>query len=563
MNRFNYFFFLFSVVLIVSCSTASKNETIPSNAELDELINESYILTKELDFEGAFSKLNHVLVLSKENQNIEYEIKVYLNLGRLLYNFNEKEQALNYFLKSLELAEKSKIDTSLSAIYNNLAISYIDNHYYTLAEEYFKKALSISLKKGLPEKIALNLINIAAIKEEMNQLDSALYYSERSLSILEENKIIAMQSSCYNNIGQILFKEKKYDQAKVAIKKALDLEFPAPDQAFIGIFELNLGKTFVQLNQYDSAYKHLNKALIYLVKTNNYSMLSDCNYWLYKNEFSINKVDAAQVYFENCLNWKDSVLFQNEEQWLLDVKMKYEFGKKESEIAFLEERSTLKNRIIIVGAFFSLLFILFLLSVWNARNKNLKQRNIILKKEKELSKVEMEKNEVQRLKLKDEIENQKKLSQIKHEQIRLELEHKNKELVSNAVHLMNKNEILNSLLILLEQIETGDSERNNNLLDEMQNSIKNNIHQDKSWEDFKLHFDQVHESFSKNLNLKHPDLSPTEFRLCAYLLIGLNPKEIAHVSNISPESVRKRKQRLRQKLNIDPSIDLNEYLKSL
>jgi DNA-binding NarL/FixJ family response regulator len=46
-------------------------------------------------------------------------------------------------------------------------------------------------------------------------------------------------------------------------------------------------------------------------------------------------------------------------------------------------------------------------------------------------------------------------------------------------------------------------------------------------------------------------------------LIGLHSKEIASVSNISPESVRKRKQRLREKLGLDSSIEIEEYLKSL
>ena len=56
--------------------------------------------------------------------------------------------------------------------------------------------------------------------------------------------------------------------------------------------------------------------------------------------------------------------------------------------------------------------------------------------------------------------------------------------------------------------------------------------------------------FFKSLTKDYPELSPTDLRLCAYFLINLNAKEIAQISNISPDSVRKRKQRLRQKLNL-------------
>ena len=143
------------------------------------------------------------------------------------------------------------------------------------------------------------------------------------------------------------------------------------------------------------------------------------------------------------------------------------------------------------------------------------------------------------------------------------MEHKNKEVVSKAIHLMNKNEILSSLYNLVKQIKIDDQDPNRKSLEEMSLSIKKNLNQDKDWEDFKLHFEKVHQSFIKNLNLKHPELSPTDLRLCAYLLIDLSPKEIANISNISPESVRKRKQRLREKIGIESSNSLEEYLKTL
>lgn len=564
MKSYKYFFVLIAAVFTIACSpNADINNSALSNEELDELIRESHVFTNELDFEGAFNKLNQLLNKSIEYENKHYEILAYLNIGSLYSVFNENEQALNYFLKSQKLAEEYNIDTYLNAIYNNLGIIYSENRFYILAEEYFKKALQLSQEKDVPEKIALNLINIATIKEEMNQLDSALFYSKQSLVILELNDITDLWSNSYNNIGQILFKENKFEEAKTKFKKAIELEYPNPDLSYIGIFELNLGKTHVMLNNIDSASTHLNEALIYLFKTNNSSLISECYYWLYKNEKSVKNSIKIDTYIDECLAWKDSVLFQKKEQWLLDVKMKYEFGKKETEIAYLEKQSALQNKIIISGTFISFIFIIFSISIWRSRNKNLKQRNIILNKEKEIAKIEVERNEAIRQKLEEDIENQKLLNRIKHEKIKLDLEHKNKEVVSKAIHLMNKNEILSSLYGLAKQLELDPNDKNSEIVDSMLNSIKNNLNQDSVWEDFKLHFDEVHESFAKALNQNHPDLSPTDIRLCAYLLIGLHSKEIASVSNISPESVRKRKQRLRSKLNLDSSIVIEDYLKSL
>ena len=83
---------------------------------------------------------------------------------------------------------------------------------------------------------------------------------------------------------------------------------------------------------------------------------------------------------------------------------------------------------------------------------------------------------------------------------------------------------------------------------------------DEQWEDFKIHFEEVHSYFFKSLTKDFPELSQTDLRLCAYFLINLNAKEIAQISNISPDSVRKRKQRLRQKLNLNADQDIRKIL---
>lgn len=481
----------------------------------------------------------------------------------LYYKFNEKDQALAYYIESLELAELYNNEEVLNAIYNNLGILYSENDLYADAENYFKRALTLSRQKNKPSRIAINLINIASIKEAMNKFDSALLCNDQALKILIDQDISIYQSTINNNIGNILYKEGKIKEANKKYSRAIILENEKPDQTNIGLYEFNIGKTFVLLSQYDSANVHLQKGLEFLKKANHSKRISEVYYWLYKNEKKVNNSKLEHSYILQSIAWKDTLINQIKNKWISDAQLKYEFGKIEKEIEYLEEKDKQQKRIIFAVVLISILFILFVLSVWKSRNRNLKQRNQILNKEKEIAKVEKERKEVERVKLAEEVESKLKLNKIKEEKIKLELEHKNKEVVSNTIHLMNKNEILNSLLILVEQIDLAEEDDNKKIIQEMYRSIKNNINQDKAWEDFKLHFDKVHESFNTSLNQKHPDLSPTDFRLCAYLLIGLNSKEIAHVSNISPESVRKRKQRLRQKLDLNSEIEVEEYLKSI
>jgi DNA-binding CsgD family transcriptional regulator/Tfp pilus assembly protein PilF len=570
MTKRIYYIFLLLLFISTSCITNENEENEYNDEELNEILIQAIALTNELEFEEAYKSLQFVENFARENNLIKYEIIAKINLGRLYYKFSEKDEALTIYLEALALAEANGDEDRLNSIYNNLGILYSDNKLFEEAENYFKRALYISQKLEIDYKEIINYINIASVKENRNQLDSAIYYNKIALNKSDQTNIKKFNSTIYSNIGDVFIKEGNYKNANTYYSLSLTTELSLdssehlkPDKANLGLYEFKLGKSFVLLNEPESAKIHLTKALDYLYISNNSEIISKSFLWLAKNEDSALRNDRVQYYYDQSLAWKDSVLYQNKDQWLKDVQLKYEFGQNEKEIEFLEERDQVQKRIIYAIVVISIVFIILIISLWLSRSKNSKQHKEILSKEKELARVEKERNEVEKIKLEEEMANQQRLNKIEEEKIKLQLEHKNKELVSNAVHLMNKNEILQSLLELVEQIELEHSDKNKALIEEMHTSIKNNIHQDRAWEDFRLHFDEVHESFRISLNVKHPDLSPTDFRLAAYLLIGLNNKEIAYVSNISPDSVRKRKQRLRQKLQLDINTDLNEYLKSL
>ena len=73
----------------------------------------------------------------------------------------------------------------------------------------------------------------------------------------------------------------------------------------------------------------------------------------------------------------------------------------------------------------------------------------------------------------------------------------------------------------------------------------------------------MHQDFINRLKNTHPDLSPREIRLCAYLRMNLSTKEIAPLLNISIRGVEIGRYRLRKKLNLDREDNLIDYLMKL
>ncbi|GAB5526543.1 MAG: hypothetical protein Roseis2KO_44150 [Roseivirga sp.] len=67
-----------------------------------------------------------------------------------------------------------------------------------------------------------------------------------------------------------------------------------------------------------------------------------------------------------------------------------------------------------------------------------------------------------------------------------------------------------------------------------------------------LELEQSNQRFQQQLKSRFPGLTPYDIRLCTYLKSNLATKEIATLLNITPDSVKKAKHRLRKKLFISP-----------
>jgi CheY-like chemotaxis protein/DNA-binding CsgD family transcriptional regulator len=83
-----------------------------------------------------------------------------------------------------------------------------------------------------------------------------------------------------------------------------------------------------------------------------------------------------------------------------------------------------------------------------------------------------------------------------------------------------------------------------------------------SWQRFQLSFEAVHSDFMQILAKTHPELSPAEVKLSIFLKLGMNTKDISNLLFLTPESVKVARSRLRKKMGIAQSSNLQGYLMS-
>jgi ligand-binding sensor domain-containing protein/DNA-binding CsgD family transcriptional regulator len=160
--------------------------------------------------------------------------------------------------------------------------------------------------------------------------------------------------------------------------------------------------------------------------------------------------------------------------------------------------------------------------------------------------------------------NESEMVTLRNEKLEAEINHKNSELASAAMHLVKKGELLTKLKGELSQIMKG--VENPQAISDVKKLIRtlsedDNI--DKEWENFTKHFDKVHSDFVVNLKETHPSLTGNEIKLCTYLRMNLSTKEIAQLMNISVRGVEISRYRLRKKLQLPSEVNLFDYLISL
>lgn len=162
-----------------------------------------------------------------------------------------------------------------------------------------------------------------------------------------------------------------------------------------------------------------------------------------------------------------------------------------------------------------------------------------------------------------EIEQQKEqeVLQLKEEKMQSELQSVNNLLAASTMNLVVKNEFIEAIKEELKTVkQKGKNVETKQALERIVKEIDTTLRLQEDWEQFEYHFDKVHRDFLTRLRADYPDLSPNEQKLCAFLRLNLNTKDIANLLHISLRGVEVARYRLRKKLDLDKGQNLSKFI---
>ena len=135
------------------------------------------------------------------------------------------------------------------------------------------------------------------------------------------------------------------------------------------------------------------------------------------------------------------------------------------------------------------------------------------------------------------------------------------------INFARKNEVLTDikeeLFKVMAEMKGEPFVKVKRMLVTVNNSIDSNMQSDELLKRFEEQFDLVHNHFMKKLSEKHPDLTLSERKMCAFLKMDLSSKEMAPLLNMSVRGVEALRYRLRKRIGLDREVNLLEYLNAI
>jgi hypothetical protein len=444
--------------------------------------------------------------------------------GEACYFHSRTEAATMYLLFAAELDEKIQ---KTSSAYRCLLLGavlyktrdYRKAIYYTLASVQREADTSAVVKRYIISRYN----TVAVCYQRMNIYDSAFMYFDLAMKLAREQQNTLWESIISGNKGQIYFSQKNYSVAKQlllydhTISKAAN-ELASAANSLQWVARINLAE-----NKIDSALMKVQEALRLVGRRYDPSApqyLENIYYATADVYRSIGNKDSVLKYAELYSTIHDSIERSVADSRLEISRIKLDNLQNELAIKNLQKEKTAeeqkRNLVIVLIILASIIAILY---INRLRLKHLYKED--------LAKQEKAASEASAL-----------------EQLEL-LTQKITEKTNLAEELQKQ---LNSRSQAIEQQQLAATISNLTILTEA------------DWEKFKKLFEELYPGFFMNLQENVNDITLAELRMAALTRLHLSTNQIASILGISANSVYKTKQRLRNRLNLDPESSIEDVI---
>ena len=471
-----------------------------------------------------------------------------INIGNIFFNQGQYQKALERY--ELSMTYFSQLDSllpkirGLSTTYNNIALVHIELQNYNIALENITKAYNLREKYNFnPIDIAHSFKSLSELYFIWNMQEKGNLYLGKTDSI---NKVIQEQKlskykdfdelvfklsenyvgNCYEYKGEYLSNQKRYEQALEAYNKASSYygEFTFQKVSLIN----KKANVYYMLAEYENCLKAVEECILLSKEQNLQKQIEIALELKIKALNMLGLSSEIELLVEEILENKDYRYSVQVSQLLSGLESKNEILIKKREI---EDEKRKNSRIIFISII--VILILAIASVYFLSRKVYLDKQMIISSQNE------------------------KIA-------KSELEHKKRELAAISTNIVQENEQVSNILKDLKYYSSLlKSEKDRNSFSPLIKSINRLLSEKRKEDLYSDQFNAAYPGYLEYLTRTYPDLTTADLKLCTFLRMNLNTKEIAEIMGLSVRSIESRRYRLRKKLNLSKEEDLVSNLISL
>ncbi|WP_160114736.1 tetratricopeptide repeat protein [Aquimarina sp. AU474] len=499
------------------------------------------------DFDRAEQNFKKALLLIDNNESgklLDQKAAIYVQMGVVNRRKANYPEAIAFHLKAMKYYEQLNDSSGIGDVYHNMAMVYRYQKEHRKAIEHFKSA--IPLKQLARDSVGLGAAyNMLGVSYRQNkQLDSALvcYQTAKRIfrNIEDENNVYRVN----NNMGVLYQKLDQYD-------KALEIQFEnlirckrLGKKLSSCVTHYNISSVYKRKKEWPKSLKHADSALQIALAENFRERISIA---YRRKSFVHNKMGNFKSAYEDYRKfnrYSDSIFNLENEKKIQALELNYEFQKEKQadslaftqekrEVELVAEAESSKKRlyfVLLLGAIIAGAIIAFLI------RRNYLQRSKLVKAT---------------------YENEKKI---------LDQEIKGKEndikrlIADNSMRLAFKEELLGKIKTYVIGAEPDHIKK---ALNSLTTQLKLQIETESKLSGLQEKIDYVNQSFDTTLKGLYPDLTTGEREVCALLRLNLSIKEIMTIRSVSSDSVKSMRRRIRKKMNIPQTIELEKFIQEL
>lgn len=540
-----------------------------------KLLSNAYYVNSEWD--SLKQSLHRAIPYYEESGDHFMLAASYRNLAAIGEKTRQPDSSLYYLEKCFAVLETHPDTTVLGDAYISQGIAYDTKGYYELSLQAFHKALDLFKQIGSKNRRGYTAQNIGITLDLIGRHEEAIELLEESLTYFLAADNLRTASKSLNAIGGILRRMDKYAESISTHHKSVALAQQTKRPDVLMNNYLSLAKNYLELKNTDSTNYYLNLAEIKATDLKRKSKMGEiyrlrAELSLLNNDIEearthINKSEpflgprsnpaseAEQHYEMSSLYYQtgnyriayenlkrgdimmDSVFTQNKIKQVEELHIIHQTKEKDAEIQLLNKNAEIDSlRKKILWSILSLLSLISFSIIYIIQQKR-KRENLLHTKEQELSK-----------------EKQRNLE--------LDLEFKQKELLTHALQLAKKNEFLNKLESEVSSLKSSVDANINNSTERISRMIQHDADDDNEWDQFSKEFKSLHQDFLLRLNKAYGNFTTNEIRLISLMKMNLSSKDIANILRISGDGIKKARYRLRKKINLDSTVNLQNHFLS-